>query len=90
MFVGLAFWKANSRKLFAVSTICKKERKRKKAAADDEIVSIDTDSDGVSTNLQRAQICHLLYNQVCVNSTFGKHVTTSLCRDRRIQHIGFW
>ena len=49
MFVGLAFWKANSRELFAVSTIYKKERKHKKAAADDEIVSIDTDSDGMST-----------------------------------------
>ena len=48
-FVGLALWKANSRKLFAVSTICKKEKRRKKAAADDEIVSIDDDSDGVST-----------------------------------------
>lgn len=49
MFVGLTFWKANSRKLFAVSTICKQERKRRKAAAYDEIVSIDDDSDGVST-----------------------------------------
>ena len=49
MFVGLTFWKANSRMLFAVSTICKKERKRKKAAADDEIVSVEDDSDGVST-----------------------------------------
>jgi len=49
MFVGLIFWKANSRKLYAVSTICKKERKRKKAAAADDIVSVEDDSDGVST-----------------------------------------
>ena len=42
-FVGLAFWKANLRKLFAVSTM-KRDRKRKKLSMED-IVSIDDDDD---------------------------------------------
>ena len=36
-------------KALAVSTICKKERKRKKPSADNEVVSVDDNSNGVST-----------------------------------------
>ena len=55
LFAGLPFWKANSQKLFAVSTVCKKERKRKKLSVLMRMVM---------ECLQKVQICHLLYKQV--------------------------
>lgn len=74
LLVGLPFWKANSRKLFAVSTICKKERKRKKTAADEEIVSVDDDSDGVSTKSSNLSLTLQSGIHIKVKGIFAKHV----------------